>query len=164
MIKKCCYGILISLILIIRSVHCGMFGSVSRWYNNSPNNCSIKCKIHCRRYHWKNSIATENMVYVITKYDSSTDQYTRQLLYKNPDGSWGHFINNKTGEKVERTLVEKVYPVKISHVNIASIPIITPTVPPTVTTCAFRKYTRHIRYFPSDRRHECDRECNDYRG
>ena len=74
------------------------------------------------------------MVYVITKYDSSTDQYTRQLLYKNPDGSWGHFINNKTGEKVERTLVEKVYPVKISHVNIASIPIITPTVPPTVTT------------------------------
>jgi hypothetical protein len=74
------------------------------------------------------------MLYVITKYDSSTDLYTRQLLYKNADGSWGHFINNKTGEKVERTLVEKVYPVKISKVNISSIPIITPTVPPTVTT------------------------------
>ena len=81
----------------------------------------------------KTASATENTAYIIIKFDILTDQYTRQLLYKNANGSWGHFINNRT-EKAERTLVEKVYPVKISHMNIATIPVITQTVPPTVTT------------------------------
>jgi hypothetical protein len=133
MIKKCSYGILISLILIISVFIAGCSDQVPAGTTTVPTTAASNAKYIAGDIIGKTASPTENMEYVIIKYDSSTDQYTRQLLYKNADGSWGHFINNKTGEKVERTLVEKVYPVKISHVNIGSIPIITPTVPPTVT-------------------------------
>ena len=133
MIKKCSFGILVSLILIFGVLIAGCTDQSSAG-TTVPTTAVSNAKYVAGDIIGKTASTTEKMEYVITKYDSSTDQYTRQLLYKNTDGSWGHFINNKTGEKVERTLVEKVYPVKISHVNITSIPIITPTVPPTVTT------------------------------
>ena len=106
----------------------------------------------------KTASATENTEYIITKFDISTDQYHGQLLYKNANGSWGHFINNHT-EKVERTLVEKVYPVKISHVNIASIPIIPPTVPPTVPL-RFPEMHPVYQIFHQQMVAEYDCECN----
>jgi len=134
MIKKCSYGILVSLILIFGVLIAGCTDQSPGGTTTVPTTAASNAKYVAGDIIGKTASTTETMEYVITKYDSSTDQYTRQLLYKNTDGSWGHFINNKTGEKVERTLVEKVYPVKISHVNITSIPIITPTVPPTVTT------------------------------
>lgn len=81
----------------------------------------------------KSTSATDKVLYVITKYDLSNDMYTRAWIYKNTDGSWGHFIDNKT-EKVERTLVEKVYPVKLSHVTVSVIPIVTTTIPTSVPT------------------------------
>lgn len=133
MIKKISYGILISLILIFGVFIAGCSDQAPAGTTTVPTTTAYNAKYVVGDIIGKTASTTENMLYVITKYDSSTDQYTRQLLYKNANGSWGHFINNHT-EKVERTLVEKVYPVKISHVNIASIPIITPTVPPTVTT------------------------------
>ena len=79
----------------------------------------------------KSASSTDQSLYVITQYDAKSGMYTRAWIYKNADGSWGHFIDNKT-EKVERTLVEKVYPVAIRRVTISSIPIVTPTIPPTV--------------------------------
>ena len=81
----------------------------------------------------KSASSTDQMLYVITQYDANSGMYTRAWIYKNADGSWGHFIDSKT-EKIERTLVEKVYPVKIAHVTVSSIPIVTPTIPPTVVT------------------------------
>ena len=81
----------------------------------------------------KSASSTDQTLYVITQYDTKSSMYTRAWIYKNADGSWGHFSDNKT-EKVERTLVEKVYPVKIAHVTVSSIPIVTPTIPPTVVT------------------------------
>jgi hypothetical protein len=131
MTKKFCYGILITLFLIF-----GVF--IAGCSDQVPADTTVPTTVSQAKYVagdiiGKTAPAPENMAYVITKYDSSTDQYTRQLLYKNANGSWGHFINNNT-EKVDRTFVEKVAPVKISHVNIASIPIIAPTVPPTVAT------------------------------
>ena len=79
----------------------------------------------------KSASSTDQSLYVITQYDAKSGMYTRAWIYKNADGSWGHFIDNKT-EKIERTLVEKVYPVAIRRVTISSIPIVTPTIPPTV--------------------------------
>ena len=79
----------------------------------------------------KSASSTDHSLYVITQYDAKSDMYTRAWIYKNADGSWGHFIDNKT-EKVERTLVEKVYPVAIRRVTLSSISIVTPTIPPTV--------------------------------
>jgi hypothetical protein len=79
----------------------------------------------------KSASSTDPMLYVITQYDGKRDLYTRAWIHKNADGTWGHFNDNKT-ETVERTLVERVYPVKIAHVTISSIPIVTPTLSPTV--------------------------------
>jgi len=79
----------------------------------------------------KSASSTDQMLYVITQYDAKKDMYTRAWIHKNADGKWGHFIDNKT-EKVERTLVEKVYPVTIDRVTLSSILIVTPTIPPTV--------------------------------
>jgi hypothetical protein len=76
----------------------------------------------------KTDSGNEQQLYVITNYNSATDEYSRAWIYKNSDGSWGHFIDSKT-EKSPRTLVEKVYLVKIHHVTISSVPVITPTVP-----------------------------------
>lgn len=81
----------------------------------------------------KSTSSTDQTLYVITQYDTKTGMYTRAWIHKNADGSWGHFSDNKT-EKVERTLVEKVYPVKIAHVTISSIQIVTTTIPTTVPT------------------------------
>jgi hypothetical protein len=78
------------------------------------------------------SSSSASALFVITGYDKSTDQYTRQLIYKNSDGSWGHFISNAS-EKAPRTLVESAYPVKIAHVQLSAVPVITPTVQVTVT-------------------------------
>lgn len=71
--------------------------------------------------------------WLVLDYDKTTDQYVRALVFKNTDGSWGHRSNNMT-EKTPRTTMEKVYPVKIAHVTISSIPIVTPTAPTTVPT------------------------------
>ncbi|HEX3001888.1 MAG TPA: hypothetical protein VHN82_05915, partial [Methanoregula sp.] len=76
-----------------------------------------------------------NPLYVITNYNPETDKYTRSWVYQNDDGSWGHFINSKT-EDSPRTLVEKVYPVTIAHVDVASIPVVTPTVVVAAATSA----------------------------
>jgi hypothetical protein len=134
MCVKLRYGILIGMLLIFGVLIAGCSDQVPADSTTIPTTAASNAKYVAGDIIGKTASTTENMLYVITKYDSSTDQYTRQMLYKNPDGSWGHFINNRT-EKVERTLVEKVYPVKIAHVVISAIPINTvTTVSPTVTT------------------------------
>lgn len=67
-----------------------------------------------------------SQLYVITGYDAKTDQYERAWIYQNSDGSWGHFIDSRT-DTSDRAIVEKVYPVKIAHITLSSIPVITPT-------------------------------------
>jgi len=133
MTKKFCYGIFISLFLISGVFIAGCSDQSPSDTTTLPAPSPALAKYSAGDIIGKTASTPDTMLYVITRYDISTDQYTRQLLYKNADGSWGHFINNNT-EKAERSLVEKVYPVKISHVSIASIPVITPTVPPTATT------------------------------
>jgi len=74
----------------------------------------------------KTNSGGESQLYVITKYDSVKDEYERAWIYKNSDGSWGHFIDNKK-ELVDREIVDKVYPATVAHVSLAAIPIVTPT-------------------------------------
>jgi hypothetical protein len=131
MMKNFRYGILISLFLIFGVLIAGCS-------DQSPpvtpvTTTAVPVKYVAGDIIAMTSAPTDQALYVILNYDRSTDQYTRQLLYKNADGSWGHFVNNES-QKVERTLVETVYKVKISHVQISVIPVITPTVYATVTT------------------------------
>ncbi len=131
MMKNFRYGILIGLVLIFGVLIAGCS-------DQSPTITPVTTTAVPVKYVAGDIIAmtsapTDQALYVILNYDGSTDQYTRQLLYKNADGSWGHFVNNES-QKVERSLVETVYKVKISHVQISAIPVITPTVYATVTT------------------------------
>lgn len=70
---------------------------------------------------------SDTQLYVITDYDTVTDKYTRAWIYKNTDGSWGHFIDSRT-EKADRSLVERAYPYQVARVTVSSIPVVTRTV------------------------------------
>jgi len=131
MIKTSRFGLLFSLLLILGVLVAGCS-------DQSPSTTPVPTTKAAEKYTAGDVIArtspsTDQALYVITQYDRTTDQYTRQLLYKNSDGSWGHFVNNAS-EKVPRTLVESVYPVKITHVQISAIPVVTPTAYVTVST------------------------------
>ncbi|HSA38482.1 MAG TPA: IPT/TIG domain-containing protein [Methanoregula sp.] len=72
------------------------------------------------------SSATAPALYVILNYDAATDQYTRGIIEKNTDGSWGHRTSTWV-EKSPRTEVEKIYTVKVGHVVISIVPVVSPT-------------------------------------
>ena len=136
MIKHFWYGILISLFLI-SGVFIAGCSDQSPAGNTTPvtTTAASTARYAAGDIIARTASSTDQYLYVIVNYDRSTDQYTRQLIYKNSDGSWGHFVTNKT-ESVERTLVEKVYPFKVTQVNVNDIAIVTPTIPPTVTITA----------------------------
>jgi hypothetical protein len=69
-----------------------------------------------------------DQLYLIKSYDPATDKYVRAWIYKNSDGSWGHF-NNNIEETMDRSVVEKVYPVRIAHVTVSAVPVVTQTAP-----------------------------------
>jgi hypothetical protein len=81
----------------------------------------------------KTASGGEQQLYVITKFDAATDEYQRAWIYKNTDGSWGHFIDNRT-DRSARKIVEKVYPVSVAHVSVSAIPVVTQTVATAVPT------------------------------
>jgi len=81
----------------------------------------------------RSSSATDTRLYVILRYDTIDDEYTRAWIYKNSDGTWGHRIDD-SAENVARSIVDKVYPVKISHVTLSAVPIVTTTIPTAVQT------------------------------
>jgi hypothetical protein len=70
------------------------------------------------------SSSSSSSLYLILKYDAATDQYTRAVIEKNRDGSWGHRSSERT-ERSPRTAVEKIYTVKAGHVAVAIVPVIT---------------------------------------
>ena len=70
--------------------------------------------------------STASALYIILKYDDATDQYTRAVIEKNEDGSWGHRSSEWT-EKSPRAALEKTYTVKAGHVAVSIVPVITPT-------------------------------------
>lgn len=132
MTKRFWYGILISLFLIFGVLIAGCSDQSTDGTTTPVTTTAPEVKYAAGDIIAPTSSSSAQMLYVIINYDRSSDEYTRQLIYKNADGSWGHFVNNKT-EKIARTLVEKAYPVKISQVKISSIAVVTPTILTTVT-------------------------------
>ena len=70
--------------------------------------------------------SASSSLYMILKYDAATDQYTRAIIEKNTDGSWGHRTSDRT-EKSSRAALEKTYTVKAGHVAVSIVPVITPS-------------------------------------
>jgi hypothetical protein len=83
----------------------------------------------------RSALATDTTFYLILGYNRTTDQYERAWINKNPDGTFGYRTDGRT-DKSPRATVEKVYPVKVSHVAISSVPVATPTGPAAATTSA----------------------------
>lgn len=75
----------------------------------------------------RSATGSQSPAWLVLGYDSAQDSYTRALIHRNSDGSWGYRVNSNT-ETSSRTLMEKVYTVKIAHVNVASVPTAAPTV------------------------------------
>ncbi len=70
--------------------------------------------------------------YLIVSYDSATDSYTRAIIHKNSNGSWGYRTNANT-DTIVRAEFEKIYTVSAGHVTVSSIPTRAPTAVPTTT-------------------------------
>ena len=75
----------------------------------------------------RSSKADAETGYLILKYDSGSDSYERAFIYRNTDGSWGYRVDSSTAT-LSRSALEKVYTVKISHVDPSQIPMKNPTV------------------------------------
>jgi hypothetical protein len=74
--------------------------------------------------------------WLVVSYDPAGDSYTRALIYKNTDGTWGYRVTAKT-ETSQRAVMEKIYTIKIAHVSVNSVPTAAPTAVTTeVTTIA----------------------------
>ena len=78
------------------------------------------------------SSSGSSSLYIILKYDPATDQYTRAVIEKNDDGSWGHRSSEWT-EKVLRATLERTYTVRAGHVAVAIVPVVTHTTVPVAT-------------------------------
>jgi hypothetical protein len=127
------FGILICLILVI-----GVFFAGCSSESTSTVATPVPTTAPVAQYVAGDIIAKtasggESQLYVIKKYDAATDEYERAWIYKNADGSWGHFIDSRT-DRSTRKIVEKVYPAKVAHVSISAITVITPTVATAVPT------------------------------
>lgn len=78
----------------------------------------------------RSATGSESPAWLVLSYNSAGDSYTRALIYKNTDGSYGYRTSPAT-ETSKRAIMEKVYTVKITHVTVVSVPTAAPT---TVTT------------------------------
>jgi hypothetical protein len=138
MMKILRYGIILGLVLVLGVFIAGCSSQPSVNATTTPNTttapatASSGIKFVAGDIAAKTSTSTDTF-WLILDYDKTSDQYVRALIYKNTDGSWGHRIDNKT-EKSPRVTMEKVYPVKIAHVTISSVPVVTPTVPTAIPT------------------------------
>ncbi len=73
--------------------------------------------------------------YLILKYDSGSDSYERAFIYRNTDGSWGYRVDSSIAT-LSRSALEKVYTVKITHVDPAQVSLKQPTVTTSTVTVA----------------------------
>jgi len=78
----------------------------------------------------RSASGSESPAWLVVRYDAAADSYTRALIYKNTDGTYGYRTSAAT-ETTTRAIMEKVYTIKITHVTVESVPTAAPT---TVTT------------------------------
>jgi hypothetical protein len=121
------FGFLFSLFLVF----CVIFAGCSD--ESAPVDVTTPTPVHPEAKYSDGDIiatassASSSSLYLILKYDTTTDQYTRAVIEKNADGSWGHRSSDRT-EKSSRTALEKIYTIKVAHVAVSIVPVITPAI------------------------------------
>jgi hypothetical protein len=88
----------------------------------------------------RSASGSESPAWLIVRYDPATDSYSRALIYKKTDGSYGYRTGPNT-ELSKRTAMEKVFTVKITTVKVESVPTAAPTTVTTAPTAAAAKTT-----------------------
>lgn len=129
MTGKSRYGLLLGLILIL----CVFFAGCSS-QNTSTTTTPVTTTQAGPKY-TAGDIVTNNAssaIWLIVSYDTSSDLYTRALVVKNSDGTWGQVTG--TTDNFPRKDMETLYPGPLTQVSVSSVPINTPTVPTTVVT------------------------------
>jgi len=124
------YGLLAGLLIIAVVMAAGCSGSSSQSSTPVPTTAPPD-KYGAGDIAAKTASATDEF-YLVLSYDTSKDAYTRALVYRNSDGSWQR--NGIANNSISRTLFEKLYPAKITHIDLSSAPVVTPTVPTVVQT------------------------------
>jgi hypothetical protein len=81
----------------------------------------------------RSATGSESPAWLVVSYDPAADSYTRALIYRNTDGSYGYRTSSAT-ETSKRAMMERVYTVKITHVTVASVPTGTPATATTAVT------------------------------
>jgi hypothetical protein len=74
----------------------------------------------------KNPKVGSSAALLIISYDAGTDKYDRAYVYPNSDGSWGYRVDAKT-DKIDRSVIEKMYTQKVTTKTVSAITIRTPT-------------------------------------
>lgn len=126
MTDKFKFGFLICLILVIGTFFAGCSDDSSTAAATPVPTTGPVAKFTAGDIIAKTASGGETQLYVITNYDSVRDEYNRRWIYKNADGSWGHYLDATT-EQAPRTIVDKVYPVAVAHITLSAIPLVTPT-------------------------------------
>jgi hypothetical protein len=88
----------------------------------------------------RTATGSESPAWLVVSYDPAGDSYTRALIYRNTDGSWGYRVNSRT-ETSQRTTLERTFTVKITHVTVASVPTAAPATATTIVTAATTRTT-----------------------
>jgi hypothetical protein len=129
------FGIIICLILVfgVFFAGCSNESASTAAVTTEPTTVAPVAKYSAGDIVAKTDSGGEQQLYVIMRYDSSADEYERAWIYKNADGTWGHFYDSKT-DRSPRKIVEKVYPAKVAHVDISAVPVATRTLATPVPT------------------------------
>jgi hypothetical protein len=120
------FSLLFSLLLVFSVIFTGCSNASSSSEIITPTPAHPDAKYGAGDIIATASSSASSSLYLILKYDAATDQYTRAVIEKNADGSWGHRSSDWT-EKIPRTAVEKIYTVKVGYVVVSIVPVITPT-------------------------------------
>jgi len=132
MMGRIWYGLIIGLILVTGVFFAGCSDNSSSGTVAAVPTTAAAAKYEAGDIVGKTMTQTEPL-WLILGYDQYRDQYERALIYKNTDGTWGHRNDNRI-ETFSRQSMEKLYPVKVSHVTVSNVKIITPTAATPVPT------------------------------
>lgn len=121
------FGLIFGLLLLIAVLFAGCTDESSDTVVTTPPTATpLAVKYSAGDIIAKTADGGESQLYVITRYDQAKDEYERAWIYRNADGTWGHFIDSRV-DRSPRTIIEKVYPVRVARVTVSAIPVVTPT-------------------------------------
>jgi hypothetical protein len=126
------FGLLLSLLLVFNVLFAGCSDE-----SLSEETLTPSSQYPDPKYREGDIIATAattsaSTLYLNLAYHAAADEYTRAFIEKDADGTWGHRSSNRT-ERSPRTVVEKVYTVRVGRIAVSSVPVITPTFLPEPT-------------------------------